>query len=1060
MKRDLNSIFVLLALMLTLSLGVFGQETTGNIQGTVKDQNGAVIPNATVSVVGTQRTFTSVTNDAGDYTFTSLPAGLYNIEVSATGFGPLRREAVPVELGRTLQANFEMKAAAVGAVVEVVADEPIVDVSSTQTATNITQQKIELLPKGLRFSSVIEVAPGTRNEPKSNGFQIDGATGSENVWVVDGLEVTRTFGGSLGSTKNIPLDFVKEVQVKSAGYEAEFGGALGGVIGVASRSGGNEFHGEGRLELEDSAWNSSDRLSRRFSRQQALLGRFVPEYFKSPDGQDDYSLISPRATLGGPILKNRLWFYAGYAPEFSTTKRTVRLIDILTPTTVTPVVLQTRDVRSRTKNDNMFGRIDVSPFSKLSVYVSAFNTPTKTLGAFPGSYEYENNSAGLVNFSNPRLDRKGGFTPANSVSGQATYTPWSNLALGFKMGRNYLNDKGGNYDTNTTLPVWTIAAPACNPATFPGCPTNTQTPTTVGSSNAGTAYDITIRNTFSADATWVARLGGQQHTVKGGFQRNAVSNDVLTQSGGSVVIHFDQVDPDTGMRSVYGYYTVGQNGVIGQASSKNDAIFVQDSWQIHRRVTLNIGVRSERESVPSWGFGALPAAITFDWMDKLAPRVGAAWDVFGTGKLKIYGSYSVFYDTMKYDLPRGSFGGETQIVDHRGLDTFDIFSITPTNQPGPLFAHLDQRTVSTENYVNAGHTLHGIDPDLKPTKEHAYTFGADYAWARDLVFSGRFTRKVLDVTIDDVGLPSENFENYCICNPGFGASVADVMSFGYPGTPKAVREYTGMEFTVDKRFSNHWYVNATYLWSSLFGNYSGLASSDESGRGNPNVNRFFDVPWINDTASGKLNNGPLATDRPHTFKAFAGYEFDYNLFGKKMDTRLGVSQFIYQGTPLSSTVQIRLVGTLEDGTPCGSTCSHGVSMLINGRGDLGRTDMFTQTDFLLTHRFYVSERVAFSLSANVTNLWNEGNELDRSVALIRASTSPSIVNEYNSPATSLPYGVATGTLSQAYNVMRATIANYRTEHAARLAANANPFYNLPILWQGRRGVRLAFGVQF
>jgi len=1061
MKRDLNSIFVLLALMLTLSLGVFGQETTGSIQGTVKDQNGAVIPNANVSVVGTQRTFTGVTNDAGDYTFNNLPAGIYNVEVSATGFGPLRREKVPVELGRVLQVNFEMKAASVGAVVEVVADEPIVDVSSTQTATNISKEKIELLPKGLRFSSVIEVAPGTRNEPKGNGFQIDGATGSENVWVIDGLEVTRTFGGSLGSTKNIPLDFVQEVQVKSAGYEAEFGGALGGVITNATRSGGNEFRGEGRIELEDSSWNSSDRLIRRYSRQGLVSSPIqrIPDYYKSPDGKDDFSLISPRFVLGGPIMKNRIWFYAGYAPEFSTVKRTVRLILPITATTVTPTVLQTRDVRSRTKNDNMFGRIDVSPFSKLSFFVSALNTPTKTLGAFPagsGGYEFPN-TTGLANFSDPRLDRKGGFTPANSVVGQATYTPWSNLSLAFRMGRNYLNDKGGNYDINTSTPVWSIVNP-CNPATFPGCPPNTQTPGTVGSANSGTTYDITIRNTFSADATWVKRLFGQQHTLKGGFQRNAVSNDVLALSGGGVSIFFDSTDPQTNMRSVYGYYTVAQTGVVGQASSKNDAIFVQDSWQIHRRITLNIGVRTERESVPSWGFGALPAAITFDWMDKLAPRVGAAWDVFGNGKLKIYGSYSVFYDTMKYDLPRGSFGGETQIIDHRGLDTFDIFSITPTNQPGPLFVREDQRTVSTSNYTLGSRVFHGIDPDLKPTKEHAYTFGADYAWRRDIAFKGRFTRKVLDRTIDDVGLPTENFENYCICNPGFGVSLTDTVAFGYPPTPKAVREYTGMEFTVDKRFSNNWYVNATYLWSRLFGNYSGLASSDESGRGNPNVNRFFDVPWINDTASGALNNGLLATDRPHTFKAFAAYVFDYNLFGKRMRTQFSGAQYIYQGTPLTSTVQIQLVGTLEDGTACGA-CSHGVSMLINGRGDLGRTDVFTQTDFLLTHRFYVNERVAFSFSANVLNLWNEGNELDRSVALIRANT-PAIANEYNTPAATLQYGSGAMTLSQAYNLMRSTIGNYQTQHATTLANFRNPFYNLPISWQGRRSVRLAFGVQF
>jgi len=1065
MKRGMNSVCVLLALIFALAAGAFGQETTGSIQGTVKDPNGAVIPNASVSAVGTQRTLTSTTNDGGEYVFTNLPPGIYNIEVSATGFGPLRREAVPVELGRTLQVNFEMKAAAVGAIVEVIADEPIVDVTSTQTATNISRQKIELLPKGLRFSSVIEVAPGTRNEPKSNGFQIDGATGSENVWVIDGLEVTRTFGGSLGNTKNIPLDFVQEVQVKSAGYEAEFGGALGGVIGVATRPGTNDFHGTVKIEGEDSDLNSSDRLSRRYSRQGLASSpvRRFPDYYKNPNpgGKDDASSWAPSFVVRGPILKNRLWFSAGYAPEFITTIRQIRLIQPVTATTIEPVIVAKRRLRSRTKNDNMFGRIDYSPFSKLSLYVTAFNTPTKTLGAFPagstnqGSFEWP--LATAATFNDPRLDRRGGYTPSNSVSGQATYTPLSNVAINFRMGRNYLNDKGGNYDIDTSNPVWTIVSP-CNPATFAGCPANTQAPASFGSANTATTYDITTRNTMSIDATWVTRFFGQQHTIKGGWQRNAVSNDVLAGSGGGVSVFFDQSDPQTNMRGPLGYYTVAQTGQIGQASSQNDAIFVQDSWQIHRRVALNIGIRTERESVPSWGFGALPPAIVFGWGDKFAPRLGAAWDVFGDGKLKIYGSYSVFFDTMKYDLPRGSFGGETQIIDHRGLDTFDFMSITRSNQPGPLFVREDQRTVSTEDYTLGNRVFHGIDPDLKPTREHAYTFGADYAWARDLVFSGRFTRKVLDRTIDDVGLPSENFENYCICNPGFGASAVDTVAFGYPPTPKAVREYTGLEFTVDKRFSNHWYVNATYLWSRLWGNYSGLASSDESGRGNPNVNRFFDVPWINDTSLGKLNNGPLATDRPNTFKAFAGYDFDYNLLGRKMDTRIGAAQYIYQGTPLSSTVQIQLIGTLEDGSACGA-CSHGVSMLINGRGDMGRTNMYTNTDVTLTHRVYLTETVALTFSANALNLWNENNELDRSVALIRAST-PSIANEYNAPAATLQYGSATMTQSQAYNLMKSTIANYRTQFATTLANNANPFYNLPILWQQRRSFRFGFGIQF
>jgi hypothetical protein len=220
------------------------------------------------------------------------------------------------------------------------------------------------------------------------------------------------------------------------------------------------------------------------------------------------------------------------------------------------------------------------------------------------------------------------------------------------------------------------------------------------------------------------------------------------------------------------------------------------------------------------------------------------------------------------------------------------------------------------------------------------------------------------------------------------------------------------------------------------------------------------VPWINDTSLGGLNNGLLATDRPNTFKLFGGYQFDYKFLGQKFDTVIGLNQYIYQGTPLSSTVQIQLQGTLEDGSDCsGGGCNHGVSMLINGRGDLGRTDTYTQTDMQLTQRFYLNERIAFKFSANVFNIWNQGAELDRSVALIRANT-PAIANEYNAPAGVLQYGTAAMTLSQSYNLMRNTIANYRTQHSAILASLANPFYNKPILWQGPRTIRLSFGVQF
>src|SRR5215813_3684100 len=223
--RTFGSFLLLSALVLGLfgsAFAVLGaQEVTGSIQGEVKDQTGAVVAHATVIATNPQRDFKTTTNKDGVYRFDNLQPGVYSISATASGFSGVKVENVTVQLGKTLSVVLEVKAAGASESVTVTATtEPIVDVTSSKIATNVPQERIDVLPKTLGFSSIINVAPGTRQEDKAGGFQIDGASGSENRFVVDGLDVTRVFGGQLGSTKNIPYDFVKEVQIKSAGYEA------------------------------------------------------------------------------------------------------------------------------------------------------------------------------------------------------------------------------------------------------------------------------------------------------------------------------------------------------------------------------------------------------------------------------------------------------------------------------------------------------------------------------------------------------------------------------------------------------------------------------------------------------------------------------------------------------------------------------------------------------------------------------------------------------------------------------------------------------------------------
>jgi hypothetical protein len=1090
-------------LLCVIAIACFGttirsQETTGNIRGTVKDPNGAAVVNATVTATNPQRTFTTTTDSQGSYEFLQLPPARYSITAEASGFGTVRLDAVDVELGRTMQANLELSVKQVGASVNVMAvEEPIVDVTSNKTATNITQQKIDLLPKTLRFDSVIQTAPGTRSESKAGGFQIDGASGSENTWIVDGLEVTRVFDGVLGNTKNIPFDFVREVQVKSAGYEAEFGGATGGVINVVTRSGSNDFHGEARLEMSLTGLAGDDRFSRRFNRlriaapvnpsaAQIAAGvkprSFDAEYFGNNDGKDDFRSIAPAFNLGGPIWKNKLWFYSSYAPQFERTNRNLRLISLVAPgQTVNGVIspngsitqLDKRNIEYRTKYDYLMTRLDFTPIEKVTVNITGITSPTKVNGP-TSNLAFETTST--TTFNELRYPLKGGYAPSNQISGQVTWLATSNLVINGRLGRSYLNDKATNYDVPNS-PLYSISGP-CTSAISGGLPcpegsTSNGSPNAF-TSNSQTLYNITTRKSLSLDAIFTKRIFGQQHSIKGGYQRNGLSNNIRAGSAaGSIIIHYGQLSPSCNCMGTYGYYQTNTSGQSGNVSSTNQGFFIQDAWQAHERVTLNLGMRFENEFVPSYpldptGHPGLDistlsvdpkAPIRFGWGDKIAPRIGGAWDVLGDGKLKIYGSYSVFFDTMKYNLSRGSFGGEIFVQTEKKLDTLDFRSITLQNSPGALIIQRDLRVPALSNVPGPnGAIFHAVDPNIKPVREHEYTVGTDYNFQRDMVFSARYTAKNLDRTIEDIGLvffASDGVtvqEQYMIGNPGFGTSVTDFQAFGHPPTTKAIRNYKGLELRLDKRFSNNWYANFSYLRSRLFGNYSGLSSSDETGRNSANTNRYFDMPWITYDAHGKLSNGLLATDRPNTFKAFGAYRFNYGLFGKKMETEIAGSQFIYQGTPITSHVNIEIEGT-SDGL------SNFVPSFVNGRGDLGRTEVFTQTDMLITHRVRLTENVALRFSFNVLNLFDESNVTDRSGSIIRtASSTVSAGNEYNNPAAFAVYSAPT--FAQAVQLYVTNPGDWKTHLGVPLSSVQNPFYNQPVSFQGPRSARFSVGIQF
>jgi hypothetical protein len=230
--------------------------------------------------------------------------------------------------------------------------------------------------------------------------------------------------------------------------------------------------------------------------------------------------------------------------------------------------------------------------------------------------------------------------------------------------------------------------------------------------------------------------------------------------------------------------------------------------------------------------------------------------------------------------------------------------------------------------------------------------------------SGRYSHKNVDRAVEDIGFSSPTgSEAFIIGNPGEGLAAEVANDFGFIPL-KAERKYDAVEVRLDKRFSRNYYFNANYTWSRLFGNYSGLASSDEEGRTSPNVNRNFDLPTVGFTALGVPDNGRLPTDRPHSFKFYGGYSLNWN------------ERFGYGG---GNTTDFSLFTTLQSGTPLTTrfVLFNIDNMILNGRGDLGRTEKFTQTDFAIHHRYRFggSERFALVFDLDILNLFNEANVL-------------------------------------------------------------------------------------
>ncbi len=962
--------FGVLLCALLISWPAAAQEQRGSIEGVVKDAQGGVVPGVLVEARNAAGgTVNTVTDAAGTYRFPSVAPGIYAVKASLAGFRPQEYERVEVLLGQIKRADFTLAIGGVAESVQVTAESPLIDVRQSARATSIRDEQVELLPKGRDFSTLVTQAPGANYENRSGGISIDGSSAGENRYIVDGIETTDLQSGVSG--KQLIADFVEEVQVKSSGYTAEYGGATGGVINVITKSGTNNFHGSGLFYSEGSALNAGRYSFSTGSAAGSTIGDFGGSTTQAPQAaggrpslrlnpstnqqeyvtypEDDAYRFDPGFAVGGPLARDKAWFYAGYEPTFIKYERTVQL-------------LSGGSVTQRQKDTRQFLTVNQTSQigSKLRTRAAFNNSRRKRDGLLPSldGTDLPNTPYGLIR-----------TFPNWTVSGQADYAATQNVFFGLRGGYYSSDIHDENFPTSprfTFSPTGNIGFVGTNGVAVPA---QFQQGAGFSSFPAGAAFaydrDQQKRLNFQADGTWYATAAGQ-HQFKAGVQVDRIGNDVdQGETANRVTIRWGGF-LSTGVpltRGPFGYYSVRSNGVDpkrgfitqGDVSTNNIGLFVQDAWTI-RNFTVNAGVRTERERVPAYAAAPdIPTyGISFDFKDKLAPRLGLAWDLMGDGRWKTFASWGVFYDIFKLELPRGSFGGDKWLEYYYTLDTFDWTSLVSAANCPPACAGTLIRGPIDFRHPSFGSDA--IEPDLKPMKLQEAAVGLERQLAGNMAVNVRYVHKQIDRAIEDTGsLDAAGNEIYIIANPGEGLTA---LAFTNPRVtlPKPKRDYDAVELALDKRYSNNWSMRLSYMWSRLFGNYAGLSQGDENGRTSPNVGRLFDYPAMMFDQHGQPVFGSLPTDHPHQFKLQAIYSLRFG-------TSFGVNEYVASGVPVS-----RELGILP-------TSNYPVQYL--GRGSDGRTDVYSQTDLYVQHEFKIGGQRRAQISLNVLNLFDQAASIGK-----------------------------------------------------------------------------------
>lgn len=860
MKNFLRA-FSFFAVLITLSSSIFAQSqsTTGLIQGTVVDPNGAVLSGASVTVrnvdTGFERTVTS--NSDGFFTAPLLPLGKYRVTTTANGFSNTILENVEVTIGNTLALTIAMKVGGAAETVDVTGDADAVDTARTELSTQINQRSVENLPINRRdFSRFALLTPGVSivQGPDGDEISINGQKGIQNNVSIDGADANNPFFGEQRGGQRpaftISLESVKEFQVVPVGASAEFGRSSGGFINAVTKSGTNRYSGSAFLFFRNEALSSQN-----------------PDAVDAGLPVEDFTNYQFGGNIGGPIKKDRAFFFVAYERNDGKSSK---------PNDIDPILVNLFATRFNSPNEEtIIDRTNVADVLLAKVDVNLNKNNLLTLRHNYSRAEQVNGTFDVPTWGASANGRE--TDNSNSFIGQLVTNFTANLLNEFRF--QWAKEERPRFYDGPDLPDTTIG-------TFDGSI----------SYRFGRPFFLPVpsddvRLQFTDNVTIIRG----NHTIKTGvdINRTRVSQTFIGFARGRYIFaaptiagaisgfqdYINGVSADA--LQLYLQFAPIGNRTVEEAGTQayttiEPGLYVQDSWQARRNLTVNLGFRWEGQYQPDpinspneTRYGQFLNDPRFpsdgnipDFTDGWSPRAAISWSPGKDGKTAIRLGAGIFYARIPGLVVAGPRNTDGVIAGNIFFANFlcptggkDIMGgggpggcpqypgIVPTQGFNPFNPGI---AVFERNFKNPRTVQYSASVEREIAKNTSILVAYNYA---------KSTRLTRFVNRGDARL----YNGVAIFERANGSGVGEIRS-----TESSARSlYQGLTFTLNRRFADRFQFQANYLLS--------WDKSDDDNERDPFTFRYADPRNLTP------EYGYSDRDQRHRFNAFATFLLPYNI---------------------------------------------------------------------------------------------------------------------------------------------------------------------------------------